>query len=627
MKKCPKCKTLWTDETKFCGKCGTKLEHTEIVTEEKKVLVKEKTETKQIVLPERIITTRQKSSSKVKRIIAGVLIFAVLITGGGVTIHKVSNSINNPYVYLFNGKFYFVRNAEKNEPIEVPAGETEEYIKSGISFSPDEKYLYVLGNYDYENGTGDLYQCQYKKLKKNSSKNEKYCKLIATDIYPSYTPMNEGKVVYKSEDSTLYFYNGKEPKKLQKNVSQFFYTENEEKIAVECGSYSEGYTLYIVSLSNPEEKTEVISDYGRICLINDLNNIYYSEGIDMASRYISLAGIDREKRNLGVMCDGFYSLKDGIVYYQSENEEKYSIDDMITDSRGETETLQNVREELEYISEDGLKPIKMSRDGETYDVDDKAYSDVTHYYGNTLLYASLSDFKPIDLAEIQEDENFIENVEEKIELEFLDAGLHLVSGDNEVIVTGDAARDLLTMIDNDEDGMKIYINATDVLAYSDGQLVAARNEKGKVSEFELLEDAEDVIAANETEIYYTSNKQEDDMWVYYDIYSYSNGKSKCLAQKGSRILFDIYKDGKILTYSNYDDGFDLSLIDSKGNAECIVNGVKEYIRCDKDLILYTSSNGLWMYRNGKTKQLAAGAKMIWSLHSMEKKQDLSTPVG
>ena len=263
--------------------------------------VKEKTETKQIVLPEKIITTRQKSSSRIKRIIAVVLIFAVLITGGEVVIHKVSNSINNPYVYLSNGKFYFVRNAEKNEPIEIPVGETEDYIKLSISLSPDEKYLYVLRNYDYENGTGDLYQCQYKKLKKNSSKNEKYCKLIATDIYPSYTPMNVGKVVYKSEDSTLYFYNGKEPKKLQKNVSQFFYTENEEKIAVECGSYSEGYTLYIVSLSNPEEKTEVISDYGRICLINDLNNIYYSEGIDMASRYISLAGIDREKRNLGVM--------------------------------------------------------------------------------------------------------------------------------------------------------------------------------------------------------------------------------------------------------------------------------------------------------------------------------------
>ena len=58
MKKCPKCKTLWTDETKFCGKCGTKLEHAETMTEEKKVPAKEKMETKQIVLPEKITTTR-----------------------------------------------------------------------------------------------------------------------------------------------------------------------------------------------------------------------------------------------------------------------------------------------------------------------------------------------------------------------------------------------------------------------------------------------------------------------------------------------------------------------------------------------------------------------------------------
>ena len=618
MKKCPKCKTLWTDEIKFCGKCGTKLEHAEIVTEEKKVPVKEKTETKQIVLPEKIITTRQKSSSRIKRIIAVVLIFAVLITGGQVVIHKVSNSINNPYVYLSNGKFYFVRNAEKNEPIEIPVGETEDYIKLSISLSPDEKYLYVLRNYDYENGTGDLYQCQYKKLKKNSSKNEKYCKLIATDIYPSYTPMNEGRVVYKSEDSTLYFYNGKEPKKLQKNVSQFFYTENEEKIAVECGSYSEGYTLYIVSLSNPEEKTEVISDYGRICLINDLNNIYYSEGIDMASRYISLAGIDREKRNLGVMCDGFYSLKDGIVYYQSENEEKYSVDDMITDSRGETETLQNIREELEYISEDGLKPIKVSKDGETYDVDDKAYSDWTHYYGNTLLYASLSDFKPIDLAEIQEDEDFIENVEEKIELEFLDAGLHLVSGDNEVVVTGDAARDLLTMIDNDENGMSIYINETDVIASSDEQVVAAKIDKGKVSQFELVSDMGYPITANKSAIYYATNQQKDGDIIYYDVYAYHNGKSKCIVPHASMNLVDIYEDGEILANTDCNDGLNLSLINSKGKEYLIGEDVSSYIKYEKNQIIYLSGHNLWMYKNGKTDYLASGVTWIWSLDTIEK---------
>ena len=525
MKKCPKCKTLWTDEIKFCGKCGTKLEHAEIVTEEKKVPVKEKTETKQIVLPEKIITTRQKSSSRIKRIIAVVLIFAVLITGGQVVIHKVSNSINNPYVYLSNGKFYFVRNAEKNEPIEIPVGETEDYIKLSISLSPDEKYLYVLRNYDYENGTGDLYQCQYKKLKKNSSKNEKYCKLIATDIYPSYTPMNEGKVVYKSEDSTLYFYNGKEPKKLQKNVSQFFYTENEEK---------------------------------------------------------------------------------------------YSVDDMITDSRGETETLQNIREELEYISEDGLKPIKVSKDGETYDVDDKAYSDWTHYYGNTLLYASLSDFKPIDLAEIQEDEDFIENVEEKIELEFLDAGLHLVSGDNEVVVTGDAARDLLTMIDNDENGMSIYINETDVIASSDEQVVAAKIDKGKVSQFELVSDMGYPITANKSAIYYATNQQKDGDIIYYDVYAYHNGKSKCIVPHASMNLVDIYEDGEILANTDCNDGLNLSLINSKGKEYLIGEDVSSYIKYEKNQIIYLSGHNLWMYKNGKTDYLASGVTWIWSLDTIEK---------
>ena len=341
-------------------------------------------------------------------------------------------------------------------------------------------------------------------------------------------------------------------------------------------------TYEITIIRTPERREQEHIDYlEEQRTLAHITGIYLNYRMKKIGAGLFASGIDREKRNLGVMCDGFYSLKDGIVYYQSENEEKYSVDDMITDSRGETETLQNIREELEYISEDGLKPIKVSKDGETYDVDDKAYSDWTHYYGNTLLYASLSDFKPIDLAEIQEDEDFIENVEEKIELEFLDAGLHLVSGDNEVVVTGDAARDLLTMIDNDENGMSIYINETDVIASSDEQVVAAKIDKGKVSQFELVSDMGYPITANKSAIYYATNQQKDGDIIYYDVYAYHNGKSKCIVPHASMNLVDIYEDGEILANTDCNDGLNLSLINSKGKEYLIGEDVSSYIKYEK----------------------------------------------
>lgn len=620
MKKCPKCKMLWPNETKFCGKCGTNLEHAEIVTEEKVVPVKEKTETKQIVLSEKVTTTRKKSSSKVKKIIVAVLVLAVLIAGGGAVIQKVSSSNSNPYVYLSNGKFYLVWNAEKNEPIEIPAGETEDYLSASITFSKDEKYLYVLSDYDYEKGTGDLYQCQYKKLKKNSSKNEKYCKLIATDIYPDYAPMDGGKVVYKSNDDTVYYYNGKEPERLQTQVNRFYCTDDQSRIACECGSYDEGYTLYIVPLNKSEEKTEVISEYAQMCSIQDFDNIYYYANRALYSEEAYLTGLNRDAEYLGLICKGMYLPLDGVIYYEQDNGENYNIDDLITDSRGETEALQTAREGLgfEDSSEEGVKSVKMSKEGESHMIDDKVYSDFVHYYGNTLLYASLNDFNPIDLAEIQEDEDFIQNVEEKIELEFLEAGIHLVSGDNEAIVTGDAAKDLLTMIENDEYGMRIYMNETDVLAYSNGQVVAAKINKGKVSAFELLEDAEDIIAVDKTAIYYTTNKQEDEFIVYYDMNAYHNGKSKCVAEHVGSTLFDVYEDGKIVAHTDYDDGYDLSMIDSKGKEELIGKDAGGYIRCDKNTILYRSGKDLWLYKNGKTNYLASGVTWMWSRDSMEK---------
>jgi hypothetical protein len=172
----------------------------------------------------------------------------------------------------------------------------------------------------------------------------------------------------------------------------------------------------------------------------------------------------------------------------------------------------------------------------------------------------------------------------------------------------------------DADYAMLYFTTKGIyMSESNGALSAATVKSGVVGDFELIADDAEILETDDTTIYYASDVYQNNYISYGDLYSYSNGTGTRLARDIMVEDINLYGDGVILAYTGYrsSSGYELTMIDSKGEATIIADNVTQYIRVDKSTLLYISDDDLYCY-DGKTRTMVASdVDYVWSLESME----------
>lgn len=656
----------------------------------------------------------------------------------------------NAYAYLSDGRYELITNLKKGESIQITSTRSDysgtSVYDSLVAFSPDGKYLYYYTKYDGESGS--LCRAEYNKLKKDSSKNDKYIEIIATNVKLGFRFLENGTLLCQNADNTLYYFDGKQCVQLGKNVLNYF-TEGSDKVIYCSGTSSDDRTLYGLSLKDPDNKTKLASNCEVVFDSDDLNCILYSKREDDDSRSLYLGGINRDEEKLVENLTNLVYI-DGEIYLTAENGEtldpySYVEDNLATQDAAMTQpqasdfsipryryyqlsssdnpntvgeiytsctntvyffhdpiedctsydlcnafaakykSLENtdgyflvtseIRQELQamvdkygqgYDGEWLEFCFRRSESGTTTDYD--AYEAARAEWNDAQVRNMVRDFLqnedmqvPVQtlyryddgaLTEINNQVVIVESgsgtlmfntvdmitgnipIEKVVSSSDLfsmfkldaEAANYVVLGDGAVYTMSSSAA--MTYADLEESG---YGNLGSLgskelyLTGSDGELYVASAEGNTVGSFSLVSDDAYVLSTNEGALYYADGMYQNNGKDFCNLYMYEDGSNTLLARDVMLDEINIYTDDVILAYASYreDSGYELVMIDAKGEQTYIAEDVTQYIRVDDSTLLYISDGDLYCY-DGKEKNLVeTGVDRVWSRNTMEIKESVN----
>ncbi len=592
MKKCIKCGAEWPDTTKFCSKCGMRLEE----------------------------SSSKKKSSLIIKIIVLLLIVGMAFGVGKVIFLQKEDST---CIVFSDGKYKVVKN---DETIEIPNGKTEWRGSDMGKFSPDKKYFFYLSRYDMNNYSGKLYRCEYKKLRSNSEKNEQYCELIDANTDTLFYPLNDGKVVYLDAGYNLMYYDGEQSKKIDKAVDTFYCSQDQKQIIYSIGDEN-GNKLYGVNLDNTEEKRKLVDDYDVMLPVSDFNNIFYYKYVkENDERELYVTGFDRDSEKMGYMISDMYEPVNETVTFLENNNEISIWDKIIVDSLGRTEEIDNIKRLLRTQINIMQLDLYTYKNGEKNLINGNIAD--ARFSGNTVYYITLDNLKIIDLADMEE-ENIYEEVFDQVFEQINKSGIYILSlqTGEKIHITGNAADELQDMED-EEYATNIYVSENDILLEhndyeeDESNLFTASIEENEIKEWKYLSEKGLGEISEDSKLYYTNEYYENNGGIYCNMYSLEKGESKCIAQNAICQKIQLYEDGQVVTCTDYEDGagYELTLVNSKGTNKQVGEEVSDYVRCDDNRIIYLSDDNLYSYIKGKSKKIAYDIDAFWCSDTLKEIQ-------
>lgn len=636
MKKCMVCGKEWTDETTFCGGCGTKLVDIPVTVSEtvpknikekkiKKMVEPVKPKKNETVNQKGAVQPKKKSGKKNQKIIVAVIIVGVVVVATAILLSKLEGKIKHPCVQLY-GNSYELMTKEKSGHTITITDNAEDWIDNAtMQLSPDRKYIYYMENYDFSTATGRLYRCEYQKLSKKEEKNERYKIKVAANIRVYY-PLEDEKVIYIDKDSRLFCFDGEATLKIADSVVSYNKIKDGTGIVYLKGSYAEGFEVCGVSFEKPTEEVFLADDMTDIMLADDQEHIVCRRSTDKYKEDSYLAfmtGFEKEATELGMLVSDLYAWDDDVIYYFASNENTAcTLEDFVIDSRGNTEEWQELQKKWQpgdgWISKD-FQSLYEYKNGKITKLTDKDIDSVGFYKGNSVLYINYENYVPVDLADVSEDDSLYEIMDE----ELTEQCIYIKAADRKkaVHITGKAVEDLTKLLEEDNNFL-IEMNETDAFLTSTGIFLHAKIKNDEVSEFENMPDGY-VKAITPEKIYYATNWYSEGENSYYDINVCEKGKSRCLATQVLEDYAQIFEDGKVVAYTdmNSDGEYELSVFDKKGNKTIIADGVMQVIREEDGDILYNSRGDLMLYKNGKSERIGIGVLNVWYADEMEAEQN------
>jgi len=644
---CPKCGVILPDGAKFCGSCGTRLTAPQaapqnIVKAPPKVPVPTRTVQAETVRPDMGAAASGRPNGKLIAVIAVILV--VLLAGGFFLFGGKGGSGKNAVVMLQDERYELLTNLKKGELTDIGASKSESDDEDGnmVRFSPDGKYFYYLTKYD--GWTGTLCRAEYAKLKAGSSKNDQYLTTIASNVQSGFWMLKDGAVLYKNDDDTLYYYNGKESTQVAKDVYYVYQKDDSETEILytrKKDGNSNNLDLYYVALNKKDDPTKIDSHISGVYTTKDFNDIVYSKMNDDGEINLYHAGINKEPEKVASDIYSAYSIrKAGKLFYYEYSGKTVSLYDMVDDPyKVTTEPSWGDFYKNGQYDDNGyakawnhysLRKNLMSEDEDIklYDLycyeKGKATLVEENIIGSRMLYGGFA-YWTKDALTGEMDIDDLESVYDAYQgvTKLAGAAVEDIVDPAKIKVYNTATNEFSELTDDAyEDFEKLYSNSAHVLKDTifvddDGDLLMASIKDGKVGGFKFVaEDAEFMWDDGET-AYYTADSYDRDGDTYVDLYYYAKGESTRVAQDILDAKVSVYEDGNTYVYTDASSrGAELTCISKNANRTVVADDVQQYIRMDKDNLLYIQDGDLYNY-NGKEKTLlASDITRFWAASPM-----------
>jgi len=211
-----------------------------------------------------------KGNVKKIALIAGIAVAVViLIVAGILLVPKLfSGNQGNGYVYLADGSYMLVRDVKKDEGMEIASAKFESIpYENCVYFSKDGKYVYYFTKVDSGNSTGTLCRGELSRLRDDPAKNEKYIKVIATNVKLGLNFLDNGNFYYRNGENSLYYFDGEEAVRVARSIDRFWIDEEEHVLYSVYHEEEESqnrYALYQVDSAKPDEPEKLIDAFASI---------------------------------------------------------------------------------------------------------------------------------------------------------------------------------------------------------------------------------------------------------------------------------------------------------------------------------------------------------------------------
>ena len=445
--------------------------------------------------------TPEKKSVKAKPIIITVAVAAIAVLVIFIIVKligSISGGVNEKsIVYQKDDTLYYMSNMDK-EDSEIEIADTREYF-SDIKLLDDGKALVYI-----DERKSELYVVQLDKLKKDSSKNDKYIEEIDSKVSQVRAYASDN-IYYLNNDGELYYYNGKESKELDDDV---------DSIEAKCGnmlyyqSYNKDGDYVLNSYNLKTEKGDKIAKNAYV-YANDDGKIYILADDELQS----VDGNGKAK----TLAEDVESILDidtetGAAYIIKQETQEGKAYDYVTD---DAEDYSDVKEPVksDYFTETTPEIALDEYDYEEY-VDDPDYffdwlwtddeTGMYYLYSSNCesdVYTDKTNWYIFDSDKYWDDEYDYENVAyDKERIETLREDLK----SEDVTIT----KNNLYYIDGDKETL-IQENVSSSYSYADAEK--------KVVFFGVLGDDEDGVSIKISDIYSASDVQ----YQLDDAYSYS----------------------------------------------------------------------------------------------------------
>lgn len=602
---CPNCGAALPENSRFCGVCGAKIYEEENVT-----TGPQETGTNNVEISgeKRNGDTAVPPKRKINRttiigIITAVVFAAVAIFLVRFLIASVSSK--NAYVCLSNGKYEVIKDL-KDDPVEIESTRSSDFEENLVSFSPDGKYVYYLTEYDYSMDTGTLCRAKYGKLTDSSSKNEKYIDVISTNVYIGFRILDNGTVLYRKSDKTLYFYDGKTSTRIAKNADVFF-TDGNKKI-VYYNQY-DGSTLYGLNMNDPEKISKLADNVYFIIDPNNFDSILYIKE-RAGEQTLYTVGFDKDEEKLCENADVVYYGEDAKIYRSRTGTVR--LYDYVIDEEPEKNSL--LKKNLKDI-ENGfpIYTLYMYSNGKHTLISENVLSMMNVDGG--VMYNTLD--MVTDTVRMQ-DISDLSDVEALFKLDYGDENFLIHIGSTSPVKMSPKAAE--TYGNACVNGY-VALHVTDssvFLEESNSGLYVASVKKGTVSDFELLKDDAEVLMLVGNTLYYADNSYNNGKNIFCDAYAYKDGKSSRIAQDVYRYSIRVYDDNIVFAYTDRTDSeFEVTAFDAKGKKTIVANNVTDYWRVDKNTVLYLSGGDLYSFDGKENKRIMKSVRWVWCKENMK----------
>lgn len=472
--------------------------------------------------------TPEKKSVKAKPIIIAVVVAAIAVLVIFIIVKligSVSGGVNEKsIVYQKDDTLYYMSNMDK-EDSEIEIADTREYF-SNIKLLDDGKALVYI-----DERKSELYVVQLDKLKKDSSKNDKYIEEIDSKVSQVRAYASDN-IYYLNNDGELYYYNGKESKELDDDV---------DSIEAKCGnmlyyqSYNKDGDYVLNSYNLKTEKSDKIAKNAYVYAKDD-GKIYILADDELQS-------VD-ENGKAKTLAEDVESILDidtdtGAAYIIKQETQEGKAYDYVTD---DAEDYSDVKEPVksDYFTETTPEIALDEYDYEEY-VDDPDYffdwlwtddeTGMYYLYSSNCesdVYTDKTNWYIFDSDKYWDDEYDYENVAyDKERIETLREDLK----SEDVTIT----KNNLYYIDGDKETL-IQENVSSSYSYADAEK--------KVVFFGVLGDDEDGVSIKISDIYSASDVQYqlDDAYSYSEPSDYYYAVGTSDKQKLKDIPTGLYSD-------------------------------------------------------------------------------------